>query len=358
MKRASKRIVLTTENVNSHGFRVLTDGIDTSQFENNNPILLWMHNRAWGSKDNDILPLGNLIELKRENDPVLGKIITGLPVFDEKDAFAMRIYEKYENGTIRMGSVGLKAIGWSEEPEHLLPGQCGATLIKSLMEEFSLCDIGSNPNAVQVALYDDNHKLVTLSFEGENATIPPLKHPLIISEMEKIQLSAEKAASLLGLKPADTPAVYEAKIAEVVQLAAMQKTQVENLTQEKSVADAKILKLTKDLEDEKTVQLTAKIETLVQGAITARKITADEKESYVALAKTDFATVEKILGGKAETPTAEVLLAQQKNKVVDDYSGKTWDDLDRSGKLVQLKSTNMTLFSALYEAKFNKPYKV
>jgi len=357
MKIASKRIILTTENVNSHGFRVLTDGIDTTQFENNNPILLWMHNRAWGNKENDILPLGNVVELKRENDPVLGKIITGLPVFDETDAFAMRIYEKYENGTIRMGSVGLRPIGWSEEPEHLLPGQCGATLVKSLLEEYSLCDIGSNPNAVQIALYNDNNELVTLSLEGENATIPPLKHPLIISEMEKIQLSAEKAAALLGLKATDTPAVYEAKIAEVVQLSAMQKTQVENLTKEKSEAELKIAQLTKDLEAEKTVQLTAKIDTLVQGAIDARKITADEKESYVALAKTDFATVEKILGGKAETPTVEVLLAQQKSKTVEDYSGKTWDDLDKSGKLVQLKASNLPLFSSLYEAKYNKPYK-
>ncbi|SDG32332.1 hypothetical protein SAMN05421827_105136 [Pedobacter terrae] len=349
MKRASKRIILTSENVNRHGFRVLTDGIDLTQFENN-PVMLWMHNRAWGNKENDILPLGNVVELKRETDPVLGKIITGLPVFDDTDDFAMRICNKYENGTIRMASVGLNPTEWSEDPELLLQGQRAATLTKSILEELSLCDIGSNDNALQIALYDDNHKLVQLSFEGENATVPLIKHPLITLEMNKIELTSAKAAVLLGLKEIGTTDEFETKVAEVVQLAQNQKTQIETLTREKS-------ELQKKVDDEAAIQLTVKIETLVQGAVESRKITADEKPLYVELATANYGNVEKLLNAKSGTPTAAEILKNKEGETVNLYAGKTWDQLDREGLLVKLKAADFSLFKSLFKTEFNKEYK-
>ncbi|QXU42082.1 hypothetical protein [Pedobacter sp. D749] len=48
MKRASKRIILTSENVNRYGFRVLTDGIDLTQY-GKNPLMLWMHIPAFSN---------------------------------------------------------------------------------------------------------------------------------------------------------------------------------------------------------------------------------------------------------------------------------------------------------------------
>ncbi len=48
MKRASKRIILTGENINRYGFRVLTDGIDLTQYDKN-PLMLWMHIRAFSN---------------------------------------------------------------------------------------------------------------------------------------------------------------------------------------------------------------------------------------------------------------------------------------------------------------------
>jgi hypothetical protein len=348
MKRASKRVIISSERVNYYGFRVLTDGIVLSQFDKN-PLMLWMHRRAWGEKENDILPLGNVIELKRETDPELGKVITGLPVFDDTDDFAMRIYNKYENGTIRMASAGLRPVQWSEDAEHLVTGQRGATLIESVLEEVSLCDIGGNDDALQVALYNDSRELIQLSVNGENAEIPLIKHPLIQTEMLKIELTAAKAAVLLGLKDISTADEFETKVAEAVQLAARQKTQIETLTREKTEAEQK-------LADAEKVQLTAKIETMVQKAVDERKITADEKAQYVKLAASDYDSVETLLKAKAGTPSIQTKLAAGTQASAGQYEGKTWDDLDKSGKLVQLKADNLPLFAELYKQKFEKEY--
>jgi len=39
------RVRLTNDTLNSYGYRVLTDGVDITQYERN-PILLYMHNRG------------------------------------------------------------------------------------------------------------------------------------------------------------------------------------------------------------------------------------------------------------------------------------------------------------------------
>lgn len=349
MKRATKRIIVTSENVNRYGFRVLTDGIDLAQYENN-PICLWMHNRAFGTADKAFLPIGNVIELRKEVHPELGKIITGLPVFDDTDEFAMRIYNKYENGTLRMASAGLIPVEWSEDEKYILAGQRAGTLVKSILEEISIVDIGANNDALSVALYNANHELIKLSLNGENAEIPLITNPLIEIEMNKIELTAERAAILLGLKTEPTAGEFLAKVAEVVQLAQSQKTQIESLTREKG-------ELQKKIDDEANIQLTAKVESLVQGAVDARKITADEKPFYVSLATADYGNVEKLLNTKAGTPSAEEVLKDTNGKTVSLFAGKTWEQLDKEGLLVKLKAADFTLFKTLFKAEFNKEYK-
>lgn len=351
MKRASKRIILTSERINDFGFRVLTDGVDTTHFEKNNPVLLWMHNRAFGNKEDNILPLGNVVELQRENHVELGKIITGLPVFDDTDDFAMRIYNKYENGTIRMGSCGLRPVEWSTDAEHLLPGQRCATLTKSIMDEFSLCDIGSNDDAVQIALYNDSNELIKLSVNGENATIPLLNNPLIQNEMSKIELTAAKAAVLLGLTSVSSVDEFETKIIETVQLANRQKTQIESLTKEKGELQTKLDNIElAGLKDNTTVMLSAAVE--------ARRITKDEVPFYEGQI-TDKASFDKVklhLEGKPAASTVEGIINLNSRNTGEQLAGRTWKDLDKSGDLVQLKSNNFPLFKELFKSEFGKEY--
>lgn len=346
MLKATKRLIILSEQVNKYGFRALIDGVDFTQYERN-PILLWMHIRAFGKKNEMILPLGNVKELKVETIEGIGKCLTGLPFFDDTDEFAVSIYNKYENGTLRMGSAGLLPAEWSEDLDLIIPGQRGATLVRSILEEISIADIGADNNALSIALYDVNHNRIELSLNSENAVIPLIK--IENTEMDKIELSAAKAAALLGVTELKTSEQFETKIMEVVQLAARQKTQIETLTREKSEAETK-------LEEAEKVQLAAKVETLVQDAVDARKITADEKPQYVQLATANFETVEKLLGTKAGSPTVQSQLDGKRTDKISLYANKTWSELDKQGLLVKLKADDPNLFKDLFKQQFNKEY--
>lgn len=148
MLKSSKRLIISTEAVNSFGFRVLTSGIDLSQYRNN-PILLWMHQRPEGKSKDEVLPLGFISDLQLN-----GTELSGIPNFDDSDDFAVKIYNKVQNGTIKMCSPGLLPVEQSDAPAMMVPGQTLPTVIKSVLIEVSIADIGSNPNALAVELYD------------------------------------------------------------------------------------------------------------------------------------------------------------------------------------------------------------
>lgn len=350
MLRATKRIVVISEKVNKYSFRALVAGIDLSQYEGN-PIMLWMHNRAFGGKGEVYLPIGNVIELRKEELPGLGLVVTGQPMFDDTDDFAKSIYNKYENGTLRMASAGLIPIEWSEDIDLLLPGQRAATLVKSILEEISMVDIGADSNALAIALYNHNHELIQLSSDGENATIPLITHPQIKNEMLKIELTAAKAAVLLGLKDVGSTDEFETKVAEVVQLAHRQKLQIETLTQEKTAAETKLANAEKaGIEADANVMLAAAVE--------ARKITKDDVAFYSEQItdKTSFDRVKLHLDGKAGSASVQDTLKLADGTKADTFAGKTWKELDQSGQLVQLKSSDLNLFKELFKAEFKTEY--
>ena len=58
----AKDVIVSTEAVNSYGSRVLTEGIDLSQYEKN-PVLLWMHRRSW---EPGAMPIGRVENLRAE----------------------------------------------------------------------------------------------------------------------------------------------------------------------------------------------------------------------------------------------------------------------------------------------------
>ncbi|WP_312340626.1 hypothetical protein [Sphingobacterium sp.] len=147
MLKSSKQFLLSNETQNDYGFKVKTSGVDLSQFYRN-PIILWMHKRPVGGK-NDVLPLGHWTDIS-----VRDNAIYGTPVFDENDTFAMTIYNKVESNVIRMASAGLRPVQWDEG---------GKVLSKSIMEECSLVDIGSNGDALAVTLYTERGNTINLS---------------------------------------------------------------------------------------------------------------------------------------------------------------------------------------------------
>ena len=181
-----KRIVISDESINSYGFWVVTDGIDTTAFLKN-PVMLWNHNRDGHGTVNAQLPIGIWKDLRIENG-----VLTGEPVFDETDEFAVRIKKKYEAGILNACSMGFMPLEWSDAPEMLKEGQTVATVTRCLLLEVSICDIPSNANAT-VVLYDENSKTINLS-DLPNKAIGP-----------KINDMSKEIAKKLGLDENASP---------------------------------------------------------------------------------------------------------------------------------------------------------
>lgn len=146
MIKSTKQFTISSESTNRYGFKVITSGIDLLQFRKN-PIMLWMHNRSSSGSSNDVLPLGYWDDVH-----VSGTDLIGVPVFDDKDDFAKRIYEKVENGVVRMASAGLVPLEWSGQ-EYNADGV--PRLVRSILDEASIVDIGANNDSLSaVILYE------------------------------------------------------------------------------------------------------------------------------------------------------------------------------------------------------------
>jgi hypothetical protein len=247
----AKEVVISTSKLNSYGFRVLTEGIDTAQFVKN-PILLWSHNRPYRGTTDEVLPIGKIENLRVDGDKLIGT-----PVFDEKDDFAKKIKQKFDNGFLRMVSAGLEVIELSDDPMHILQGQRRSTVTKSKLSEVSIVDIGANDDAL--VLYKDG-KMINLSSAGDASIVPEIafKHPLNIEKEMKV------IALKLGLPETATEAEILQKIAGLQLSASSAETLQKELDKQRNGA----------------------IEAEVENAVKLKKITADKKEHFVALGKT------------------------------------------------------------------------
>ena len=128
----AKEVVINTSGLNSYGSRVLTDGLDTTQYQKN-PVLLWMH-RRYG--DNSA-PIGRMENLRIDGDRLIGT-----PVFDLEDDFAKKIANKWDKGFLNMCSASVDILETSTDPRHLIQGQSRATVTRGKLLEVSIVDIG------------------------------------------------------------------------------------------------------------------------------------------------------------------------------------------------------------------------
>ena len=164
-----KETVISNSSLNSYGFRVLTSGIDLTQYQRN-PILLWMHCRPWRGTNDEVMPLGRMENLRVDGDNLIGT-----PVFDENDEFARKIKAKWDAGFLKMVSAGLRVIEESDDPAVLVQGQRYATVTKCKLLEVSIVDIGANDDAI--VLYDDQDRRINLA-QGGRFTLKPLKNSI------------------------------------------------------------------------------------------------------------------------------------------------------------------------------------
>lgn len=328
LKKASKRITISDGSVNSFGFRTLTDGIDLNQY-NKNPVMLWMHYRANKGTKDEVLPLGIVTDLKVANDA-----LTGMPEFDDTDEFAMKLYEKFEAGIIRMSSAGLKPIEFSGDKKLLLPNQKLPTLVKSELKEISLADIGSNDNALsysEVVLYDNDDHIIDLN-EKSILTLINLNK----KHMDLTVINLTDVAPLLGLSDTATSK-------DVL-------TAVNKLKTDKEAVEVKLAEVLKLHDGEK-------IETLVSAAVETKKITAAQKPHFIKLAGFDFETAKATL----DSMPAYVSLKDQvkeggivEDKEVSELVKLSGEQLWREGKLDILRLKSPEQYKIKYKEFFGK----
>lgn len=254
----AKEVIISTSGLNCYGGRVLTSGIDLTQFQKN-PLLLWMHRRSF---DRDAMPIGRIDNLRTDGDRLIGT-----PVFDQNDEFAKKIESKWENGFLRMASAGIEIIETSDAPEHLLQGQTRCTITRCRLEEVSIVDMGGNDEALQ--LYDRSGKVLKLAAGEDNDALP--------------LLAPEKKDDPSGTAPdgkADnqTNKLTQSMNKEILQLLGLSET----ATEQEAVGALRLLKEKADKVE--TLQL-ASITAVVDGAIAEKRITADKKEHFVNIGK-------------------------------------------------------------------------
>ena len=319
----AKEVIISTSGLNCYGSRVLTSGIDLTQYQKN-PVLLWMHRRSYNGKD---MPIGRMENLRIDGDRLIGT-----PVFDENDEFAKQIASKWENGFLRMASAGIEIVETSDAPEHLLQGQTRATITRCKLEEVSIVDIGGNDEALQ--LYGTDGKLMTLA-SGENCDHLPLL------------LNKEHAEGTAPEASFNNQNNNNSMNKEILQLLGLSET-----ASEQEAVNA--LRLLKEKADKAESLHLASINALVDGAVADKRITADKKEHFVNIGKSS--------GIEALRTTLELMQPQRKpteviHQTTDQPAGgehKTYAKLSDvpASEIPSLKESNPTEYARLYKAEY------
>lgn len=243
-----KKVLISNNSVNAYGFRILTEGIDLTQYRRN-PILLFMHRRPSGP--DSPLPLGVVEDLE-----VVDGALYGTPVIKAVDDFSRKIEQQWDEDVLKMVSGEFEAVEWSEDPAVLVAGQTRPTLTRCRLIEVSIVDIGANDDALRLV---SGGQSVRLSMTGE-CDIPLIK----TNKNEKKMEDLKKIALALGL---DSGA-GETEILDAIKAAQSDRTSLEAVQAELA-----------------SVRLAA-VKDAVENAVKDGRIDEKSREDFVQLGKT------------------------------------------------------------------------
>lgn len=166
--------------------------------------------------------------------------------------------------------------------------------------------------------------------------------------MKLIQLSAA-TLPLLKLKEGANEADAHAAILNLVTLSQNQETEIATLKDEKKALQDKIDLADKDSSKNKVIAL-------VDQAEKDRKITADQKDSLVALGEKDETALTSYLGTLKAAPSVDSTI-DKSGKADESLVKLSWKELEEKGKLVQLKEENLDVFKEKFKEAFGADYK-
>lgn len=318
--------VLHDETVNTYGFRMLTSGANLEEFRKN-PVILLNH-KDWE------LPIGRWENIRIEGTQILADAL-----FDEKDDVAVKIAGKVEGGFLRMASMG----AWppeevSDAEELKLPGQTLPTVTRWTAREASIVTIGANHNAL--VLFDrqtgkpldltDASTVIRL-MDRLNHTKNDSNMDNTLKEILKLQDSAQDAEVIGAVKQL---------IENHDRLAR------ENQELKEAAARA---------ETERREARHAEAVRLVDAAIADGRIHAAGKEAYLKLFDADFENTRATLDAipRRQSVTGRIREGERQLATeLSDLAGKSWDELDKAGRLVELKDKAPELYREKFKAEF------
>jgi Mu-like prophage I protein len=336
MPKSSKRFVIISNKVNRYGYRVDTTGMDIDQYQKN-PILLFMHGRAFADNTNAVPAIGHIQELQLEAN---GNI-TGVPFLSDNDEFAMQIFDKIEEGTYRMLSAGFTPTELSADLSIAQEGQLYETVTKSRLNEVSVVDIGGDDNAL--ALY---HEGTILRLDGSNDTaklIPSLQ----LNTNNNMKEVLIPMLLLVGLPQDGTQAQLMDKLASLKSIAEGTATQL-------AAKDETITQLHEKIGVLELAAINASNATMVDEAVALGKITIAQKEFYLKLAQSDAENVKQLLASMPETPRVKDLIAGGSATPNEAVLQLDYSTAHRTGKLAEIMANYPERYKLIFKEKFGK----
>lgn len=323
----AKTFVLHDETVNTYGFRMLTSGADLTEFKKN-PVMLLNHN-DWS------LPIGRWENIRIEGGRILADAVFDLQ--DKRENGGEAIASKVERDFLRMASIGTWAPDEiSDDPLYMMSGQTRPTVTKWKVREASIVTIGSNHNAL--AFYDQEGQLVDLADLSSVIKLFDVAKNSNKKEMSKLN-------QILNLADTATDAEREAAIGLILSDRARLKTENETLT---GRIDALNLA-------EKNKR-SAEAITLIDAAVLDGRLDAKGKDTFIKLFDADFANAKATLEAIPQrgSVTRQIETGNNGTAVeLADMQSKSWEDLDKAGKLVVLKDKFPDLYAEKFKKRFN-----
>lgn len=312
--------VINTENVNEYKYRILTDGIDYTQYLRN-PVVLYLHNRDdWKNKGSEVI--GRCIKLFVQDKKLIATI-----EFDENDPFSKKIADKVANGFIRMASMYADVIAASSEPELVKEGQLYETVTKCKLVEISIVPIGGNDDALKLSKKGSEVKLNKLNIKKED-----------MSELKTIALALGKAADSSESVLLDT--ITQVKLA-------------------KETAENRVIELEAEIKGIHTTTATSLVEKAVQLGLIPETLKASQIKAFDGDFDGQKAILTKLIGDKEaangqngnQKAVKEVILSGKNNKGVTDTE-ETFDYLQKHDtvKLAKIREEQPEKYAELAKA--------
>lgn len=322
-----KSFVLHDESINTRRFKMRTAGANLDEFRKN-PVMLSMHNDF-------SMPIG-----RWENIRVEGTKILADPVFDDGDPLGKELARKVADGFIKAASIGAWPPEEVIEETDPITGKSIPVVTKWTVREASIVPIGANHNAL--VFYDRQ----TGEKMDSESTVRLFDLAATHNKNSQQKLIMNEIAGLLKLSDTASPEEIQAAVKRLLDGNESIKAEVVKLTDQLNA-----------LQEAEKAQKKAQASALVDAAIKTGRIDAKAKDSFIKLFDTDFDAAKQIVDAipLRRSVTREIDESKGQSAVeLADLSAKSWDELDKAGKLVVLKDRYPDLYAEKFEAKYGK----